>query len=79
MFIKHLGKRASRSRDVESVAKSCIKRCGGLPLMIISLARRMRGVKGINYWWNALEELKGWKMVGAYVEVFHRLELSYDY
>ncbi|KAI3456974.1 hypothetical protein Pfo_013637 [Paulownia fortunei] len=44
--------------EIEETAQKVAKRCGGLPLGIITMARSMRGVTDIHEWKDALEELK---------------------
>ncbi|PIN10508.1 hypothetical protein CDL12_16896 [Handroanthus impetiginosus] len=44
--------------EVEEIAKSMAKMCGGLPLGIITIAASMRGVTRNYLWRNALRELK---------------------
>ncbi|CAA2980423.1 probable disease resistance At4g27220 [Olea europaea subsp. europaea] len=43
---------------VEEIAREVVKKCAGLPLAIITMARSLRGVVDIHDWRDALEELK---------------------
>ncbi|CAA3023260.1 probable disease resistance At5g63020 [Olea europaea subsp. europaea] len=46
------------SLEVKEICKKMVKRCGGLPLAIITLARSMMGVNDIHEWRDASERLK---------------------
>ncbi|KAH6761158.1 hypothetical protein C2S51_018107 [Perilla frutescens var. frutescens] len=53
-----LGDEIKLSPQVEEIAKSVAKLCGGLPLAIITVAGSMRGEKSIHSWRNTSAELK---------------------
>ncbi|CDP04668.1 unnamed protein product [Coffea canephora] len=64
--------------DVKEIAKSMVQRCGGLPLGIITIAGRMKGVHGIHEWREVLEELEG-SFVGQNDNLFDILHLSFNH
>ncbi|KAL2472900.1 putative disease resistance protein [Forsythia ovata] len=57
LFLKKLG-RVELHPQVEEICKKMVKRCGGLPLALVTLAGSMRGVTDIHEWRDASEELK---------------------
>ncbi|KAA8536800.1 hypothetical protein F0562_029278 [Nyssa sinensis] len=80
LFKETLGHGLALSPDIEKVALSIAKRCAGLPLGIITMARSMRGVNDIHEWRNVLEELEN-PTTGQrdmQDQVFPILKLSYD-
>ncbi|KAK3424055.1 hypothetical protein EUGRSUZ_F00825, partial [Eucalyptus grandis] len=60
--------------DVEKIAESIVNKCGGLPLGIIEIATRMRGVEEVPEWKGMLRKLKE---SSVELNVFKRLKLSY--
>ncbi|KAL2528939.1 putative disease resistance protein [Forsythia ovata] len=78
LFFKKLG-RVELHPEVEEICKKMVKRCGGLPLALITLAGSMRGVTDIHEWRDASEELKRSCMGRADMEneVFPILLYSY--
>ncbi|CDP17484.1 unnamed protein product [Coffea canephora] len=66
--------------DLENIAKSIVRRCGGLPLGIVTVAGSMRGVTDICEWRNALEQLKTCSIGYDEMEkkVFRILEWSFN-
>ncbi|KAL2531072.1 putative disease resistance protein [Forsythia ovata] len=79
LFLKKLG-RDELHPEVEEICKKMVKRCGGLPLALVTLAGSMRGVTDIHEWRDALEELKESCMGRADMEneVLPILLYSYD-
>ncbi|XP_034902527.2 putative disease resistance protein At4g10780 [Populus alba] len=76
LFMKVLG---CIPPEVEEIAKSMAKECGGLPLGIKTMAGTMRGVDDICEWRNALEELKQSRVWQEDMDekVFHILRFSF--
>lgn len=60
--------------EVEQIAKLVVGKCEGLPLAIVEIATRMRGVENIHEWQDVLQKLGDSKME---LEAFERLKLSY--
>ncbi|KAF8035491.1 hypothetical protein BT93_C1501 [Corymbia citriodora subsp. variegata] len=60
--------------EVEQIAKLVVGKCEGLPLAIVEIATRMRGVVDVHEWQDVLQKLGDLKME---LEVFERLKLSY--
>lgn len=58
LFKEKLGHAKALPLDIIEIAHFLVKRCGGLPLGIITMAASMRGVNDIHQWRNVLEELK---------------------
>ncbi|KAL2506347.1 putative disease resistance protein [Abeliophyllum distichum] len=79
LFLKKLG-RVELHPEVEEICKKMVKRCGGLPLALVTLAGSMRGVTDIHEWRDASEELKQSCMGRADMEneVLPILLYSYD-
>ncbi|KAI3463840.1 hypothetical protein Pfo_020503 [Paulownia fortunei] len=80
LFVETLGQDTSLAPQLQEIAKSLAKECGGLPLGIITIAGSMRGVTSIHVWRNALAELKE-SVIGQDVEedvVFKVLKYSFD-
>ncbi|XP_059277768.1 probable disease resistance protein At1g52660 [Lycium ferocissimum] len=57
LFTKSLGCETVLSPNIEKIAKKMAIKCEGLPLGLITLAGRMRGVTDIREWNNALTKL----------------------
>ncbi|KAL2531092.1 putative disease resistance protein [Forsythia ovata] len=57
LFLKKLG-RDELHPEIEEICKKMVKRCGGLPLALVTMAGSMRGVTDIHEWRDASEELK---------------------
>ncbi|KAM3321189.1 hypothetical protein P3S67_008391 [Capsicum chacoense] len=74
LFRKGLGFETQLSPDIKRAAKSMAERCEGLPLGLITLAGRMRGVTDIREWNNALKEFPE----DMERDVFKVLKYSYD-
>ncbi|KAL2530126.1 putative disease resistance protein [Forsythia ovata] len=79
LFLKKLV-RVELHPQVEEICKKMVKRCGGLPLALVTLAGSMRGVTDIREWRDASEELKESCMGRADMEneVLPILLYSYD-
>ncbi|KAL2531069.1 putative disease resistance protein [Forsythia ovata] len=79
LFLKKLG-RVELHPEVEEICKKMVKRCGALPLALVTLAGSMRGVTDIHEWRDASEELKESCMGRADMEneVLPILLYSYD-
>ena len=58
LFMEKLGQSKPLAPAIEEIAKLIIKQCGGLPLLVIEMAQRMRGVDDICEWRNALNEAR---------------------
>nr|XP_027060868.1 disease resistance protein RFL1-like [Coffea arabica] len=81
LFKYKLGREPLLQGDLESIAKSIVEECDGLPLGIITVAGSMRGVRDICEWRNALEQLKTCSIGYHEMErdVFRILEWSFLY
>ncbi|XP_011014395.1 PREDICTED: probable disease resistance protein At4g27220 isoform X2 [Populus euphratica] len=81
LFIERLGHQMALSPEVEQIAKSITKECGGLPLGIITMAGTMKGVEDIHEWRNALDDLRQSRVRKDDMEpeVFHILRYSYNH
>jgi len=81
LFIERLGHDISLSSEVEQIAKSITKECGGLPLGIITMAGTMKGVDDIREWRDALEDLRQStvRQDDMEEEVFRILRFSYTH
>ncbi|XP_060672001.1 probable disease resistance protein At4g27220 isoform X2 [Ziziphus jujuba] len=81
LFTEKLGHGRALSPEIEPIAKSLTKKCCGLPLAIITMARSMKGVGDIAEWRDALEKLKepvAERNDDMGTEVFQVLKHSYD-
>ncbi|XP_027171976.1 probable disease resistance protein At4g27220 [Coffea eugenioides] len=80
LFKYKLGREPLLQGDLESIAKSIVEECDGLPLGIITVAGSMRGVRDICEWRNALEQLKTCSIGYHEMErdVFRILEWSFN-
>ncbi|KAA8532716.1 hypothetical protein F0562_032749 [Nyssa sinensis] len=70
------------SRTLNSVVKSVVKHCQGLPLAIVTVGRAMKGKYKPEEWIEAAQELKAstpTSIEGVDEEVHKSLKLSYDY
>ncbi|KAI6690384.1 hypothetical protein NL676_027212 [Syzygium grande] len=79
LFMRNLGHPIVFSPGVESVARSVIEECGGLPLGIVVVSGSMRGTTDIQEWRNALNELREARFNEDCMEekVFRVLKFSY--
>ncbi|XP_027172003.1 probable disease resistance protein At4g27220 [Coffea eugenioides] len=80
LFKYKLGSEPLLQGDLESIAKSIVEECDGLPLGIITVAGSMRGVRDICEWRNALKQLKTCSIGYHEMErdVFRILEWSFN-
>ncbi|XP_027171331.1 probable disease resistance protein At4g27220 [Coffea eugenioides] len=80
LFKYKLGSEPLLQGDLESIAKSIVEECDGLPLGIITVAGSMRGVRDICEWRNALKQLKRCSIGYHEMErdVFRILEWSFN-
>ncbi|XP_056172870.1 probable disease resistance protein At1g61300 isoform X4 [Syzygium oleosum] len=60
--------------EIKGIARSIVDKCEGLPVGIIEIATRMRGLKEVHEWKGMLRKLEGSM---AELDVFKRLKLSY--
>ncbi|XVF03990.1 hypothetical protein REPUB_Repub05bG0041900 [Reevesia pubescens] len=74
LFRKNAGLTSDTAQEIKEVANRIAKECQGLPMVIITLGRALRG-KPLDKWKYALRELQNSKEVGA---VYHYLKLSYE-
>lgn len=74
LFLKKLCFAGELPQEVEQIARSLLDRCCGLPLGIIEIASRMRGVKKEREWRDMLGNLEESRME---LDVFKSLQLSY--
>ncbi|KAL3733764.1 hypothetical protein ACJRO7_023172 [Eucalyptus globulus] len=75
LFLKTLCFAEELPREVEQIARSLLDRCCGLPLGIIEIATRMRGVEKECDWRDMLGNLEESRME---LDVFKSLQLSYS-
>ncbi|KAI3441594.1 NB-ARC domain-containing protein [Psidium guajava] len=74
LFLKKLCSGDKLPSEVEKIAWSISDKCGGLPLGIIEIATRMRGVEEVHEWKGMLRKLEDSRVE---LDVFKRLKLSY--
>ncbi|XP_010060572.2 probable disease resistance protein At4g27220 isoform X2 [Eucalyptus grandis] len=75
LFSRTLCFAVEQSQEVEQIARSLLDRCYGLPLGIIEIATRMRGIEKEEHAWRwMLQNLEDLTME---LDVFKRLQLSY--
>ncbi|XXG39602.1 hypothetical protein AAC387_Pa01g0526 [Persea americana] len=68
------------SPDVQGIAKNIVRKCGGLPIAIITVGRALRQVFNVKVWENALYELKcsSAEIKGMDGDVTALLKFSYE-
>ncbi|BAT83144.1 hypothetical protein VIGAN_04024900 [Vigna angularis var. angularis] len=66
------------SPQVRNIAKSVVRKCGGLPLGISVMARTMKGITSIHWWRHVLNKLDNLEMGVMQEEVLTVLKRSYD-
>ncbi|XP_057513860.1 disease resistance protein At4g27190-like [Actinidia eriantha] len=72
---------AADSSDLNSIAREVAKRCGGLPIAIVTVGRALRN-RSKHVWIDVLRQLKKpvpKRIKGMDAFVYSRLELSYNY
>ncbi|EXB37727.1 putative disease resistance protein [Morus notabilis] len=57
LFRQKLANRNTLGQEIENIVEQIVKECQGLPLWIMNVADRLRGVDDINEWRNALTEV----------------------
>ncbi|KAL3748405.1 hypothetical protein ACJRO7_009619 [Eucalyptus globulus] len=80
LFLEELGSEVTLSLETRPVVESIVRECAGLPLAIITMARRMRGVTDVFEWKDYLEKLRESDIRETDMEkkVLMKLELSYN-
>ncbi|XP_038696084.1 probable disease resistance protein At4g27220 [Tripterygium wilfordii] len=66
-------------RNLLPIAIEISKRCGGLPILINTVARSLRNRKDLHTWKVALEQLEKFKNAEFDARVYSTLELSYNH
>ncbi|XP_054780780.1 probable disease resistance protein At4g27220 [Prosopis cineraria] len=68
---------AIKDANLQGIATQVVERCGGLPVMIVAIAKSLKYNKNIHYWKDALNNLK--RVDGDKVgTVFSSFEFSYN-
>ncbi|MBA0637300.1 hypothetical protein Godav_029505 [Gossypium davidsonii] len=79
LFSEKVGRDILNVTGVKPIAKKIAKRCGGLPLGVITVASSMKGIDNLFEWRNALKELTEHKeRINGLEDVFQQLQFSYD-
>uniref|UniRef100_A0A6N2L806 NB-ARC domain-containing protein n=1 Tax=Salix viminalis TaxID=40686 RepID=A0A6N2L806_SALVM len=78
LFYENLLHYMELSPEVVGVAKDVARKCAGLPLGIITVARSLRGVDNLNKWRNTLKEMRASRYRDMDYKVFRVLRFSYD-
>ncbi|XVE50289.1 hypothetical protein DITRI_Ditri01bG0149800 [Diplodiscus trichospermus] len=80
LFLEKVGHDVLNHPSILSIVESVAEECAGLPLAIVTIASRMKGVRNAHEWRNALHELKGHVRSVNEIEgkVFQQLQFSYD-
>ncbi|XXG69461.1 hypothetical protein AAC387_Pa06g2321 [Persea americana] len=80
LFAANVGKEVVHQPHIEDVAKAVAKKCGGLPLAIVAVAKAMEGQSMRELWQDALRALRASapEIEGMEPEVFRPLKKSYD-
>ncbi|KAI6687407.1 hypothetical protein NL676_024235 [Syzygium grande] len=74
LFREKLCFRRELPSEIKNIAMSILRKFGGLPLGIIEIAARMRGVEEVHQWKDMLRRLEDSRVE---LDVFKRLKLSY--
>ncbi|XP_010060460.2 probable disease resistance protein At4g27220 [Eucalyptus grandis] len=74
LFLKVLCFAGKLPSDIEEIAKFIMHKCDGLPLGIIDIGTRMRGVEKVHEWKGMLQKFKDSRIE---LEAFKGLKLSY--
>ncbi|XP_042518611.1 disease resistance protein RPS2-like [Macadamia integrifolia] len=75
LFVKKAGVHVAVDH-IKCFAEKIVKRCKGLPLAIVTVARAMANRRGVEVWENALREMK--HLRGMVQKVFVPLKFSFD-
>ncbi|RWR88326.1 disease resistance protein RPS2 [Cinnamomum micranthum f. kanehirae] len=80
LFAAKVGKEVVSQPHIKDVAKDVAKKCGGLPLAIVAVAKAMEGQYMRELWQDALRALRASapEIEGMEPQVFLPLKLSYD-
>ncbi|KAL3748392.1 hypothetical protein ACJRO7_009607 [Eucalyptus globulus] len=80
LFLEELGSEVALNLETEVVVKSIVKECAGLPLLVIMMARSMRGLNDMFEWKDYLEKLRESNMgqIDMENEVLKILEFGYN-
>ncbi|XXG69408.1 hypothetical protein AAC387_Pa06g2287 [Persea americana] len=80
LFAAKVGKEVVSQPHIKDVAKDVAKKCGGLPLAIVAVAKAMEGQNKKELWQDALRALRASapEIEGMEPQVFLPLKLSYD-
>ncbi|GMN30072.1 hypothetical protein TIFTF001_041399 [Ficus carica] len=65
LFKQKLSNRNTLGPEIERIAEQIVEECEGLPLWILNVADRLRGVDDINEWRNALTEVTEYRRGNA--------------
>ncbi|MBA0637299.1 hypothetical protein Godav_029505 [Gossypium davidsonii] len=78
LFSEKVGRDILNVTGVKPIAKKIAKRCGGLPLGVITVASSMKGIDNLFEWRNALKELTEHKeRINGLEDVFQQLQLCF--
>ncbi|XXG69445.1 hypothetical protein AAC387_Pa06g2312 [Persea americana] len=80
LFAAKVGKEVVSQPHIKDVTKDVAKKCGGLPLAIVAVAKAMQGQNKKEVWQDALRALRASapEIEGMEPQVFLPLKLSYD-
>ncbi|KAK3423682.1 hypothetical protein EUGRSUZ_F00546 [Eucalyptus grandis] len=80
LFLEDLGPEVPLNMEIETIMKSIVEECAGLPMGVITVARTMRGVTDVFDWRDSLVKLKESSMGQPDMEkkVLMNLKFSYD-
>ncbi|KAJ7955916.1 Disease resistance protein [Quillaja saponaria] len=80
LFSKKVGRRETLESDsIHALAKTIVRKCGGLPLALITVGKAMANKETAQEWENAVEELnKTPSELRGMEDVFTLLKFSYD-
>ena len=81
LFNKTAGGSLENNLELLTIAKMVVKKCEGLPIAIVKIAKALKG-KNVAVWKNALKELRTsapTNIQGVEEKVYSCLELSYNH